>query len=102
MARIRTVKPERPGQKWARDFEAGTWLYRIYSADDTLLYVGVTTNPVERLRSYAHKRGRKWWVSVDRITLLWFAENYEALAAERTVIKSERPVHNKRSANGPL
>lgn len=75
-----------------------TELYRLYDATDRLLYVGVSVNIVERLRSHSHRCGQAWWPTVAYCTLERFPSGAAALAAEVHAIKSEGPIHNKRSA----
>lgn len=77
----------------------GVELYRLYNADDCLLYVGVSTNLVERLRSHAHRppAGKPWFGDVAYCSLENFREEWQALEAERAAIRSERPLYNIRS-----
>jgi hypothetical protein len=73
-----------------------THLYRLFSMDGALLYVGISTNVRERLRY--HRQKKIWWADVFEIGLQEVAENHVALALEREVIGGERPLHNIRSA----
>jgi predicted GIY-YIG superfamily endonuclease len=68
-------------------------LYRFYSADDTLLYVGLTINPGRRMEKH---RGREWWRDVARITLEQHPDLDTLRRAERLAIETERPLHNIR------
>jgi hypothetical protein len=75
----------------------GPWLYRLFDASDALLYIGVTVRkPAERFN--AHSRTRSWWSDVAAVQLTHFPGAWLALAAERSAIKAERPVYNRRSA----
>lgn len=100
MARIHSIKPETPESRWDRDALTPMWpaalLYRLVRADGQLLYVGISSNPIERWRKHARKK--PWWAQVDRIDVEWIATNWDALDREREVIKDERPLYNVRSA----
>jgi hypothetical protein len=98
------IQPGSPQHRWLRDDFAlfgGTLLYRIWSADRILLYVGVSQNPFERLRT--HAQNAPWWPHATLITYQIFRAGHDALAAERTAIRTEAPLFNKRSAvsSGP-
>lgn len=62
--------------------EAGTAIYRLFAADGTYLYGGVTTNP--RRPVSAHLRKTSWWPTVARREVTWFASRAEATEAEAT------------------
>lgn len=68
-------------------------VYRFFTADDQLLYVGCTTDLPTRL--YNHRATQPWWTSVTRIDIQHFADLGEALAAEETAIKTEAPTHSR-------
>jgi excinuclease UvrABC nuclease subunit len=99
MARIRSVKRETPGQRWDREWLAppfrGAVVYRAFDGDRRLLYVGFTTNTIERLRRHAQKA--PWWPLVEDIELTDYTDEVQALDAERGAIKAEGPAHNIRS-----
>lgn len=67
----------------------GHFVYRIYDADDVLLYIGATSN-LQR-RTHEHKS------QTPRMTT-WTAQEYptrqEAFAAERQAIAAENPEVN--------
>lgn len=69
-----------------------TAIYRLYDADERLLYVGITSNTAQRFAR--HGAIKPWWHSVSRRDVQWIATRYEALAAERSAIFSERPRWN--------
>jgi hypothetical protein len=100
VARIRTIKPETKSFKWVRgEFSptpGGSSLYRIYDHSGRLLYVGVSINPFERLRTHAIQRS--WWVDVCSIQIEFYPCNNAALDAELKCIREEAPKHNIRSA----
>lgn len=73
-----------------------TAVYRLYDANDTLLYVGVATAPDARLK--AHSKHKSWWGDVARTSLDWYPDRETALAAETAAIRSERPKYNVRHA----
>jgi predicted GIY-YIG superfamily endonuclease len=101
MARIRSLKPETPLSRWDRastgpDAPGGALLYRLLAKDGTLLYIGVTGNPVERWRSHAQRK--TWWPQVATIEVEDHSRLRNTLEAERRAIRQEHPVHNRRSA----
>lgn len=69
-----------------------TALYRLYGADDGLLYVGITTEPKVRMK--AHAADKSWWPEVATREFEWFDTRAEAAKAEIDAIRAERPVHN--------
>lgn len=77
-----------------------TGLYRLRTAADRLLYVGIGEIPEVRWK--AHSK-RDWWPQVDpsRTTVDWFDTRTEAAAAEIAVIRTEQPLHNKRHMPRP-
>jgi len=70
-----------------------TALYRHWDADGNLLYVGISLSAVHRLTQ--HKRDSHWHDSIANMTIEWFDNRREALAAEREAIRMERPIFNK-------
>ena len=69
-----------------------TAVYRLYAADGTLLYIGVTRNIPERF--YQHEVYKRWWPLVFRKTMAWYGSRDAALSAEAEAIVSETPVYN--------
>lgn len=69
-----------------------TALYRLYAADGTLLYIGVTGNL--SVRFYGHSREKRWWPQVHGKRITWHDDRAEAEEAERCAILGEHPVHN--------
>ena len=67
-------------------------LYRFYSAENELLYVGITVNAPARFAQ--HRAEKPWWLSVARIELEQHPDRDTVLAAERAAIIAERPLHN--------
>jgi len=68
------------------------FLYRHFSKDGTLLYIGVTSCPVDRLQN--HKYESHWAADIDRIEMMRFGSTEEAATAERQAISAEKPLHN--------
>lgn len=73
-----------------------TALYRLYSADDVLLYVGITTDTAVRWQAHSTS---KWWPQVARKEVEWFEQRAEAASAEIATIKAEKPAHNRAHAD---
>lgn len=69
-------------------------LYRFHDAAGTLLYVGVTVNPVMRWQQ--HKR-KPWWAQVASVSVEEHPYTNAALDAELVAIRTEAPLHNLRS-----
>ncbi len=67
-------------------------LYRLYDAEDELLYVGISFMPDHRFEQ--HRREKHWWVEVDRRELETFPDRKSAEDAERKAIREENPVYN--------
>lgn len=66
-------------------------VYRLFDNGGRLLYVGISDDAVRRLREHTKK---PWWGSVASVTWQVLDSRDEALKAELTAIRSERPVHN--------
>jgi predicted GIY-YIG superfamily endonuclease len=66
-----------------------TALYRLYDADDELLYVGITWNPKSRWES--HATYKSWWHKVARKTVEWHEDRRTAIAAEARITAAEKP-----------
>jgi predicted GIY-YIG superfamily endonuclease len=68
-------------------------LYRLYDADDRLLYVGIGANPKKRWNG--HKADKIWWSEVTRKTVTWFDSRAEARAVETEAIRTEKPMFDQ-------
>ncbi len=66
-------------------------VYRCYSDQGELLYVGQSGNLGRRLARHAQKI---WFLHVRGITLEWYADELDALKAERRAIHVEHPKYN--------
>jgi predicted GIY-YIG superfamily endonuclease len=71
---------------------APTTLYRLFSNDRALLYIGIAGNPGRRFEQ--HAGDKLWWGEVATLTLEHFTDRATALVAERRAIETERPLHN--------
>lgn len=67
-------------------------LYRMFDADNTLLYVGITNSLQRRLKQ--HSEEKPWFRRIDRIEIERFATRKEVEYAERQAIINEDPLHN--------
>ena len=72
-------------------------LYRHYSEDKTLLYVGISNRIPRRIKE--HRKLSKWFEEVVDIKIEWLPNRDSATVAEKKAIKEEKPkwniVHNK-------
>jgi predicted GIY-YIG superfamily endonuclease len=68
-------------------------VYRMYNADDDLLYVGATYSIFTRF--HQHRYGSRWWEDVRRIEIEHCASIEEALAREVDAIRTEAPIFNR-------
>lgn len=69
-----------------------TAVYRLYDAQGTLLYVGMTKDPDARWANHARKK--PWWMHVARKSLEWHSTRQGAALAEAAAIASEYPIWN--------
>ncbi|MFJ7999002.1 GntR family transcriptional regulator [Streptomyces sp. NPDC096310] len=69
-----------------------TALYRLYDADDRLLYVGISRTPEDRWKR--HDLFKWWWPKVARKTATWLPNWADALKAEAAAIREEKPRFN--------
>ena len=69
-----------------------TTVYRIYGANNTLLYVGITSRQIlERIQEH---HDQPWWIHAQRITLVHYPSRRAALEAEAFAIQVEKPLCN--------
>lgn len=68
-------------------------VYRAYDENDTLLYVGMTTNWT--LRQRAHRKTAPWWAAMTVVDLEEFPTATDALDAEGDAIREESPRFNR-------
>lgn len=69
-----------------------TAIYRFYSSEGQLLYVGISDNPGHRFTQ--HEKTKTWWKEVSGISIEWAGTRQAALAIERRAIRVESPVYN--------
>jgi len=70
-----------------------TCVYRIFDADDALLYVGITNNLTIRWSEHGSK---PWWrTEAYRYDVHWYASREAAKAVEKQAIITERPKYNQ-------
>jgi len=70
-----------------------TDLYRCYSKDGRLLYVGISCSAIARFSQ--HKAGSLFARQVAKIEIEKFGSRVDALNAEADAIKNENPKFNK-------
>lgn len=70
-----------------------TAIYRYFDADDNLLYVGITGDPLARDRS--HSRRSAFQEFTARQSVEWLPSRAAALEAESSAISSEQPLFNR-------
>lgn len=68
-------------------------LYRLYSRQDELLYVGVSVCAARRL--YQHSRSASWFPEVARMEVTQFTSRILALTAEQKAIREDKPKYNQ-------
>lgn len=93
-----SLPPETKTIRYNRDAfgYGGTYLYVFRDVEGSLLYVGITGNPVERWRRHAQRK--PWWHEVARIEFDLVPKESVALERERDLIRSAAPKYNVRSA----
>lgn len=69
-----------------------TALYRHFDLQGRLLYVGIASNVLSRMKSHRHRS--HWHRRIVRIELTWFPSRAAAKAAEAEAIARERPMFN--------
>ena len=73
-----------------------TAVYRLYAADDSLLYIGVAKT--FGTRWHQHAKAQPWWPQVHHQTIWWYETRTDAEDAELAAIKTEHPKYNKLGA----
>lgn len=67
------------------------YVYRLYSSDEELLYVGVTGNVASRFIGHHHK---PWWPEVNQWKITRAPNRITGLYLEAEAILTEHPRHN--------
>src|SRR6267154_1953762 len=67
-------------------------LYRHFSKDGKLLYIGITTH--ESGRRKQHQVEAKWFAEIANVEVVEFETREQAAEAERAAIASEAPLFN--------
>ena len=77
-------------------------LYRFFSADGQLLYIGISLNAATRADD--HRRHQPWWPDAARMDVehLGDVSRVEAERVERQAIERESPLHNVRHNHGAV
>ncbi len=73
-------------------------MYRHYDKEGNLLYVGISSNHLQRLTT--HKQISGWFKLIARIEIQHFKTREEARWAEHIAIKTEFPIFNKQQNDG--
>lgn len=69
------------------------FVYRLYDADDRLLYIGCTRRFTGRLHD--HMREKLWAADIDHWTISDpYPNQFDARIAEGEAIRTEHPIHN--------
>lgn len=68
------------------------YLYRLYDANDQLLYVGISKSAIRRL--HQHLEAQPWSEQIATQTIERYATRIELEAAEKQAIEREAPIHN--------
>lgn len=74
-------------------------LYRMFSTDGRLLYVGCTFNPFQRFKS--HEGVKPWVTDAASVTIEWFPNKEAARKAEESAIEAEAPEWNVHGKSSP-
>jgi predicted GIY-YIG superfamily endonuclease len=67
------------------------FVYELYAADETCLYVGCSLNVGSRIQVHV---ARSWWAEVDRIEAKLYPDFATGRAAVKVRIGLLKPVHN--------
>jgi predicted GIY-YIG superfamily endonuclease len=68
-------------------------LYRMFDAQGSLLYVGISKSAISRMTQHASQQW--WWRDVAKVQIESYAcTRPEILVIEEHAIRSEKPVHN--------
>lgn len=93
-SRIRTIRADH----YDRIRENTHVLYRCFNRRKSLLYVGITNHPEQRIKH--HQVHKTWWKYVETITLEQFSSRAELVSAEAEAIRTENPCFNLVTPSG--
>jgi predicted GIY-YIG superfamily endonuclease len=71
---------------------AKTYVYKLWSADKVLLYVGISKSLMTRIDQ--HAKGKEWAEEIETVTAKAYPSRDSARAAEIQAIKAENPQYN--------
>lgn len=78
----------------------GHYVYRVYDADERLIYIGATSDLMKRWD--AHEALSWWYELAERVDAEPYPTRYAAFAAEMVAIQEEQPAFNIRHrTDGP-
>jgi hypothetical protein len=86
-------------RKQRKVLEGITCLYRHFSSDGRLLYVGVAIDAIRRLAKHRHES--QWFDQIATVTIERYPSRTAALKAERLAIEDEKPAYNVHRALEP-
>jgi predicted GIY-YIG superfamily endonuclease len=66
-------------------------VYRVYDANDFLLYIGCSPSVLERVNQHIFK---VWGHTISKINVEWFNSKEAASNAEKDAILNENPIWN--------
>ncbi|MCY0955046.1 helix-turn-helix domain-containing protein [Streptomyces sp. H27-S2] len=67
-------------------------MYRLYDAEERLLYVGITMNLQQRLTD--HRRQKFWWHLVKQQDVRWYDSRPKAESIEAEALRTEGPLYD--------
>ena len=74
------------------------YVYRLFSDEDVLLYVGMAYDV--SVRENVHRYSTPWGDQISRVDVVKYATREEAAAAETEAIRTERPRWNSKGRPG--
>jgi predicted GIY-YIG superfamily endonuclease len=93
VAEARKMRSGKPKSRASRSTPHGTHVvYRHFTAEDILLYVGYSSDCDARQRQHANSSD--WWPESARMTVERFSDRSTALRAELAAIRAEHPLWN--------